>query len=149
MTDLIARLSEATNSYRDHDVQIARTLGAEAQFFMGTIGYKMRNVPWVDYDTRRWVSLPNFTDSIDAAARLIRRDHSFGGLMQVSPTDWLMTIFSRTDSKARWEGEARTAPNAICIAVLLSRAAVTAGERPTATATADWRSHSATGEELC
>lgn len=129
MNNLLERLSEATNAYRDHDVQIARALGAEAQFFQGTIGYKIRNVPWVDYDTSRWHSLPNFTDSIDDAARLIRRDHSFGGLMQISPTDWLMTIFSRKDSKARWEGEARTAPNAICIAVLLSRGVMLAEER--------------------
>lgn len=63
-----------------------------------------------------------FTGSLDAARTLMDPSHSFGGLAQVSPRDWIMVIFDRHDDSGRWEGEARSAELAICIAALKAMA---------------------------
>lgn len=100
MQNLIERLEKATGPDRELDRAIANFLRPDLKS----------------------ASPPFFTGSLDTSRTLILPEHSFGGLSQISPNDWLMMIFSRTDSRARWEGEASTAELAVCIAALKASA---------------------------
>lgn len=111
MKDLIEKLEKATGPDREIDASIALVAGFKE------INHRVYRHP----DGTYFGAAPYFTKSIDDARRLILPGHSFGGLAQVSPNDWLMMIFSRIDSRARWEGEAPTAELAICIAALKAR----------------------------
>lgn len=116
--DLIARLEKATGPDRKLDGLIHRIVLKVPEWRRGPTILGPFEGP-----NGGAITSPLYTASIDAARTLILPEHSFGGLAQVSPADWLMMIFSRTYGRARWEGEAPTAELAICIAALKARAA--------------------------
>lgn len=68
--DLIARLQVATCSSVRLDRDLAQAFGAETCVH-GRMGYAMRDVPWLDYDTSRWGTIPRFTHTVDDAVRLL------------------------------------------------------------------------------
>lgn len=123
--ELIARLEKLSGPDREADLAILNTISQKGTWFFHD---KHRLVVICDEfgpgaPGNSVCSLEDFTGSIDAARTLILPEYSFGGLSQISPRDWIMLIFSRTDSHARWEGEASTAEAAICIAALRARSA--------------------------
>lgn len=120
--DLIERLEKATGPDRELANEVLLACCWKADEYGPGPG---RYVIWIDPDPNGEDYIdgdqPDPTASLDAARTLILPEHSFGGLAQVSPHDWIMMIFSRSDSKARWEGEAPTAELAVCIAALKAR----------------------------
>lgn len=113
--DLIRKLEKAKGPTRELDIEVARAFGAEAGF-IGQIGYKMRNAPWLEYDTPRWVSLPDFTSSLSDAIR-----HLAGG------KEWSVCSnygnFGATIGRYAADFKGKTPAMAICIAALKHRAA--------------------------
>lgn len=127
--ELIGRLEKATGPDRKIDGQIFQAMGGDAWRNAVLLASEPSGCPleMAEREARERYA-PRYTGSIDAARALLLPEHSFGGLAQVSPRDWYMLICSRTDLHARWEGEAATAENAICIAALKALSATNTGK---------------------
>ena len=73
LRELLKRVENAENAWSlgGFDADLARALGAEVTTTHGRLHTAYRNIPWEDYPSTNWQSLPSWSRSLDDVVRLV------------------------------------------------------------------------------
>ena len=122
---LLDEVEAATAGSRRLDAEIAKAFGAEVTDTHGRLRWAFRNAPWLDFDTRNWMTLPDLSGSLREAWRFAEAIAP-NTLLTVSAwtrpagKDAIATLERFLPIKGTWQARAATPALAIIAALIRS-----------------------------